>query len=75
MTAEHLERGRRGEEIAAAYLADLGWKILDRNVVFRGGELDVVAIPGGERVVVEVRTRSEGWMQRGGEAGGPRNRG
>ncbi|TDY65033.1 putative endonuclease [Aminivibrio pyruvatiphilus] len=75
MTAEHLERGRRGEEIAAAYLADLGWKILDRNVVFRGGELDVVALSGGELVVVEVRTRSEGWMQRGEESVGPRKLG
>ncbi|HPK07179.1 MAG TPA: YraN family protein, partial [Aminivibrio sp.] len=46
MTAEHLERGRRGEEIAAAYLAGLGWTILDRNVVFRGGELDLVALSG-----------------------------
>ena len=75
MTAEHLERGRRGEEIAAAYLADLGWKILDRNVVFRGGELDVVALSGGELVVVEVRTRSEGGMQRGEESVGPRKLG
>ncbi|HRX25334.1 MAG TPA: YraN family protein, partial [Aminivibrio sp.] len=72
MTAEHLERGRRGEEIAAAYLAGLGWTILDRNVVFRGGELDLVALSGGELVVVEVRTRSEGWMQRGEESVGPR---
>ena len=75
MTAEHLERGRRGEEIAAAYLAGLGWTILDRNVVFRGGELDLVALSGGELVVVEVRTRSEGWMQRGEESVGPRKLG
>ena len=75
MTAEHLERGRRGEEIAAAYLAGLGWTILNRNVVFRGGELDLVALSGGELVVVEVRTRSEGWMQRGEESVGPRKLG
>ena len=75
MTAEHLERGRRGEEIAAAYLAGLGWTILDRNVVFRGGELDLVALSGGGRVVVGVGTRSDGWMQRGEESVGPRKLG
>lgn len=72
MTAEHLERGRRGEEIAGAYLADLGWTILDKNVSFRGGELDIVALHDGELVVVEVRTRSAGWMQRGEESVGPK---
>ena len=75
MTADHLELGRRGEEIAAAYLAGLGWKILDRNVTFRGGELDLVALSAGELVVVEVRTRSEGWMQRGEDSVGPRKLG
>ena len=72
MTAEHLDRGRRGEEIARGYLEDLGWTILDKNVTFRGGELDIVALCDGELVVVEVRTRSRGWMQRGEESVGPK---
>ncbi len=58
MTAEHLEKGRLGEAFAADYLAGLGWKILERNVSFRGGELDIIAMDGGELVVAEVRTRS-----------------
>ncbi|MGI6783783.1 MAG: YraN family protein [Aminivibrio sp.] len=75
MTAEHLEKGRLGETVAARYLAERGWKILEKNVSFRGGELDIVAMDGAELVVVEVRTRSEGWMQRGEESVGPRKLG
>lgn len=70
--AEHLRTGARGEELAASHLAGLGWTILERNVSFRGGELDIVALDGDELVVVEVRTRSPGWMQRAEESVGPR---
>lgn len=72
MTAHHLEVGRRGEEIAAGHLKALGWKILARNLSSSSGELDIVARDGRELVVVEVRTRFEGWMQRGEESVGPR---
>ena len=75
MTAEHLILGKRGEDIAASRLKELGWTILDRNVSFRGGELDIVALDGDELVVAEVRTRSAGWMQRGEESVGPRTLG
>lgn len=57
------ERGREGEEIAARYVASLqGWQILARNVYFRAGELDLVALDGEQLVFVEVRSR---WTQRG----------
>lgn len=72
MTAEHLQTGIRGEEVAASYLLELGWTLLERNVSFRGGELDIVARDGEELVVVEVRTRSPGWMQRAEDSVGPR---
>ena len=58
--------------MAASYLCDLGWTILERNVRFRGGELDIVARDDDELVVVEVRTRSPGWMQTAEESVGPR---
>ena len=58
--------GRRGEDIAARYLDDQGWQVLDRN--WRPdhglrGELDLVAlepVPGRAPalVVVEVKTRT-----------------
>jgi putative endonuclease len=52
------ELGRRGEDLAAAYLAERGWVLLDRNWRCRGGELDVVATDGDRLVVGEVKTRS-----------------
>lgn len=55
-----LKTGAEGEELAARHLGDRGCKILDRNVRFRGGELDLVAEEGESLVFVEVRTRRTG---------------
>ncbi|MBN7795366.1 YraN family protein [Parahaliea mediterranea] len=46
------------EELAAQWLRARGWEIVARNVRFRGGELDIVALDGGHLVFVEVRQRS-----------------
>ncbi|PSQ81401.1 MAG: YraN family protein [Bacteroidetes bacterium QS_1_65_9] len=35
--------GERGEDVAAAYLENKGWRILDRNYRFERAELDLVA--------------------------------
>lgn len=51
------ERGRQGEDLAAAHLQRCGWQILDRNWRCREGELDIVARDGDALVVVEVKTR------------------
>lgn len=50
--------GNRGESIAASYLEEKGYKILERN--FRSGrnEIDVVAEDGDSIVFVEVKTTS-----------------
>ena len=51
--------GARGEKAAAAYLRrSLKMKILSRNVLCPGGELDIIALDGEDLVFVEVRTRS-----------------
>ena len=50
-----------GEDLAAAHLERLGWRILERNWRCPAGELDIVALePGPEPVVVfcEVKCRS-----------------
>ena len=52
--------GSLGEDIAAWFLARQGLRIVDRNVVLRHGEIDLVAIDGRTRVMVEVRTRTGG---------------
>ncbi|HOT33940.1 MAG TPA: YraN family protein, partial [Rhodoglobus sp.] len=50
--------GRRGEEIAARYLASRGLAIVERNWRCPQGEIDLIARDGGELVFVEVKTRS-----------------
>ena len=49
--------GRRGEELAARHLHQLGMSVIDRNVRLPGGEIDLVAREGEELVFVEVKTR------------------
>ena len=52
-----LERGRAGEELAAAYLERQGLSIVARNVRCRVGEIDIVARDGASVVFVEVKER------------------
>jgi putative endonuclease len=49
--------GKRGEEIAAAYLQQQGYLILARNWRCPLGEIDIVAREGETWVFVEVRAR------------------
>lgn len=51
-------RGAKGEAAAAAYLARKGYRILERNYRCPLGEIDLIAVDGGEIVFIEVRTRS-----------------
>jgi len=50
--------GKRGEDLAADYLAGTGLVVLSRNWRCRQGELDLVATDGERLVVCEVKTRS-----------------
>ena len=52
------ELGARGEELAASYLAGVGYTVLERNWRCKIGELDIIADDGGQVVGVEVKTRS-----------------
>jgi len=59
MTDQRHELGRKGENLAAAHLKKLGYKIVEQNHVNAIGELDLVAIDGSVIVLVEVKTRSK----------------
>jgi putative endonuclease len=52
------ELGRRGEDLAADYLAGIGLVVLVRNWRCREGEVDLIATDGQRLVVCEVKTRS-----------------
>jgi putative endonuclease len=49
--------GNHGEDIAATYLTQLGYSIIERNFRIRYGEIDIVAKDGSTLVFVEVKTR------------------
>jgi putative endonuclease len=49
--------GRAGEDTAAAYLASLGYDVLQRNYYTRYGEIDIIANDGDWLVFTEVKKR------------------
>lgn len=50
--------GNKGEDLAAEFLKDLGYKVIDRQFNTRFGEIDLVAQDGHELVFVEVKMRT-----------------
>lgn len=49
--------GVTGEDIACNYLENNGIKVVERNVRYQFGEIDIVAIDQGRLCFVEVKTR------------------
>ncbi|MBV9211508.1 MAG: YraN family protein, partial [Acidobacteria bacterium] len=70
--ASHLLLGRRGEELAAAYLERQGYRLAAANFTapvgrnLRGAlvhaELDIVAYEGSTLCFIEVKTRASDWF-------------
>jgi len=52
--------GSFGETWALGYLRRAGYRVIDRNVRFRVGELDIVAWDGDTLTFIEVKTRRSG---------------
>jgi putative endonuclease len=50
--------GDRGEGLAAALLEAAGYRILERNVSCRHGEIDIIAVKDECHCFVEVRSRA-----------------
>ncbi|WP_162126673.1 YraN family protein [Flavobacterium phycosphaerae] len=56
--AEHNELGKLGEELAAGYLEQNGYTILETNWTFQKAEIDIIAQKAEVLAIVEVKTRS-----------------
>lgn len=54
------DKGIAGENLAAEYLAEKGYRILARNVRIGRGEIDILAEDGETLVFVEVKARHSG---------------
>ena len=58
-TLHKVKSGREGEDLACALLAENSLLVLDRNVRYRDGEIDIVALDGATTVFVEVKRRRD----------------
>jgi putative endonuclease len=57
MPSSHLERGRRGEDLAAAWYSRQGFDLVARNWRCPTGEVDLIVRRDGLLVVCEVKAR------------------
>ena len=61
MTDERRTLGRQAEEAAARFLESAGLRVMERNVRFAHGEIDLVCREDGVVVFVEVKCRQARW--------------
>lgn len=55
--AAHNDLGKWGEEMAARYLLDNGYAIIERDWHYQRRDLDIIASKDGILIIVEVKTR------------------
>lgn len=55
--ALHNVLGKWGEDVAARYLENKGYRILERDWKDKHKDLDIIAVDNGCLVIVEVKTR------------------
>ena len=58
MPPEKKEIGQKGENLAADYLQNAGYTVLERNYRCKLGEIDIIARDNDTLVFIEVRSRS-----------------
>ncbi|MDR0953663.1 MAG: YraN family protein [Elusimicrobiota bacterium] len=71
MKTEKRLHGDDGENLAATYLKEKGYKIIARNYLTKLGEIDIIALKNKTLVFVEVKTRSTASFGGGIAAVGP----
>lgn len=72
--AARLALGHRGEQLAAEFLTDRGYRVIGTGFLARRGEIDLVCRRDDRLVLVEVKTRSSDAFGAPEEAVGPRKR-
>ena len=60
--SDHVEFGKKGEELAQAFLRNLGYKLLELNWRFGKNEIDIIAAKDDLIVIVEVKTRKSNYF-------------
>ena len=56
--AQHLDLGRKGENLAKTFLEGLGYEILDENWTHGKAEVDLIAYKDRMIIFTEVKTRT-----------------
>lgn len=56
--SDKISLGKKGEELALSYLKSKKYKIIEKNVRNRFGEIDIIAKDQGTLVFIEVKTRT-----------------
>jgi putative endonuclease len=56
--AQHNDLGKLGEELAAIYLIEKGYEILEKNWCHGKAEIDLIAYSNKQLIFIEVKTRS-----------------
>lgn len=57
MSKDNILKGKRGEDEAARFLRDNGYKILARNIRTKFGEIDIIATESDTICFIEVKSR------------------
>lgn len=60
--AQHNEKGTKGEELAATFLREKGYTVLETNWRFKNLEADIIAVEKGVMILVEVKTRTSNFF-------------
>jgi putative endonuclease len=60
--AEHNETGEKGEVLAANYLKNKGYTVMETNWRFKNLEADIIAIIDDIMVIAEVKTRKSNFF-------------
>jgi putative endonuclease len=58
MNKNNIQTGKQGEQLAATYLQNIGYTLLDLNWRHHHWELDIIAAIGNTLHFVEVKTRT-----------------